>query len=497
MAADPNHSAPEATVTPRGEAMEVRRPLSPMERWYWICDQISPLNVIARVHVTGSWTPADIAWAGARLADEHPLLRVAIGADPDGSHPRFVAARHPGSPVRTGRCGGLAANRWEREVGEVELVTSLDWRGGPLARIGDVAQELQGAEPEGHDLVLTMAHLIADATAAMELLRRLVELAASRAAGAGGAPADTRPREPLPAPEALLPAWVNGMPRAAHLVALLAVDRVAAALARPVALAPAAAVPPAERRTQLVRHELDAAQVARLITRCRREKVTVHSALAAAMALAASDPAVNTATAGTKRRSATMAIGTPVDFRAELVPPVGRQDAGAYVAAVPVYVPVMPAVDLWAAARGAFRQLGWRRRFHQHLALVSMLRFMSPPSAGRSARAVALIDRVGPKICLSNIGRFEFPARIGSWELSDAQFVSGISLNGYLTATVNTSHDALHWNFTYIEGALPRERAARIASQAVRILLSALGPEQEKQSASQPGQTPGSARTRG
>lgn len=489
------------TVTPRGEVVEIRRPLSPMERWYWICNQISPLNVIVRVHVVGSWAPEDIVWAGARLADEHPLLRVAVAADPDGSHPRFVAARDLGIPVRTVRCDESAANLWEREVDEVELVTSFDWREGPLARIVDVAQGPEGTERESHDLILTAAHLIADATAVFELLRRLVELAASRAATtvtvADMALSAPRPREPLPPPEALLPKWINGVPRAAHLIALLIVDRIASALARPVPLAPTVPVPPADRRTRLTRQELDAAQVAKLITRCRQEKVTVHSALAAAMALAASDSTANGAIAGRQRRRATMTIGTPVDFRAELVLPVGRQDAGAYVAAVPVYVPVGPAADLWAAARGAFRDLRWRKRFRHHLALVSMLRFMSPPSVGRSARAVALIGQVGPKICLSNIGHYDFPGRIGPWELSGAQFVSGISLNGYLTATVNTSHGALHWNFTFIEGALPRERAEQIARQAVRILLSGLGPDEAKQLAPRRAETPGNTRTRG
>ena len=32
---------------------ELRRALSPVERWYWIADQVSPLNVVARVHLRG------------------------------------------------------------------------------------------------------------------------------------------------------------------------------------------------------------------------------------------------------------------------------------------------------------------------------------------------------------------------------------------------------------------------------------------------------------
>ncbi|MGW7489003.1 phthiocerol/phthiodiolone dimycocerosyl transferase family protein [Streptomyces sp. NPDC054786] len=457
------------TATAGGGAGQIRRPLSPMERWYWICDRISPLNVIARVQVTGAVSGEALARAGALLAAEHPLLRVAVAAGPGDSRPCFVAAKDTRIPVRTVRCDEPDPQRWEREVDEVELVTSLDWREGPLARIVDVAQGTPGAAGECHDLILTVSHVIADGTTLMELLRRLVELAAvSATSPAVDAP---RPRRPLPPPEALLPRRINGAPRTVHLVAWLVADRIAGALARPRRLWPATPVPPALRRTRLIRHELDAAQLDALVRRCRLEGVTVHSALAAAMALAVSG------TAGPAGRGARVTVGSPVDFRADLVPPVGTRDAGAYVATVPSHIKVGAAGGLWAVARGAHRDLRRRKRLHQHLALVSLLRFMAPRSVRRSARVLALVDRSGPgNTCLSNIGRYGFPDRAGRWELSGAQFVAGISVSGYLVATVNTSHGSLHWNFTHIDGAVPRDRAERIAHRAVRALMSGLGP---------------------
>lgn len=435
----------------------IRRPLSPMERWYWICDQLSPLNVIARVHVAGVLAAEDLERASAKLAQEHPLLRVAVAAEPDGSRPRFVAAKGARIPIRTVRADGPDA--WEREVNGVELVSSLDWRSGPLARIVDIVRA-PGTAGECHELILTVSHIIADGTTALELLRRLVELAA-------GTPS-LDPREPLPPPEAILPKRINGVPRAAHLVAWVLADQVAMAIARPRRLTPVVPVEPDRRRTKLIRRELDAEQLDELTSRCRREGVTVHSALAAAMAIAAADVA---ATGETRR----VCIGSPVDFRAELVPPVGPRDAGAYVATVPSYLRVGPTVELWTAARGAYRDLHRRKRFRHHLALVSMLRLMSPRSVDTSARAVAMVDRMGPgNVCLSNIGRYDFPDRVGRWELSGAQFIAGISISGYLVATVNTSHAALHWNFTYVDGAVPSERAEQIADRAVQTLLSSL-----------------------
>ena len=77
---------------------EVRRALCPTEKWFWIADQVSPTNSVARVHLRGHIAAGLLERAAAALAAEHPLLRVSItirqprnkpgvravgGADPD------------------------------------------------------------------------------------------------------------------------------------------------------------------------------------------------------------------------------------------------------------------------------------------------------------------------------------------------------------------------------------------------------------------------------
>ncbi|ACU38436.1 SDR family NAD(P)-dependent oxidoreductase [Actinosynnema mirum] len=455
-------------MTPAGE---VRRALSPMERWYWVCDRLSALNVVARVRVLGPCATADLERAAATLVRRHPLLRVAVAADPE---PRFVPATGPRVPVR--RVEATRPDQWQHEVDEVELATPLDHRAGPLIRVVHIrhgrgahghGEHGHGAHghgedehgPDEHDVVLTASHVIADGTTALALLRELVEQAA--------APSDAPPRAPLPPPEALLPARVNGLPRAVHLVALSLADQLAAALARPRRLAPGTSVPPTRRRTRLLHRELDPATLTRLVDRCRAEGVTVHGALTAALALAVADE-------GGTRTARRVTIGSPVDFRADLVPPVDPLDAGAYVATVPSHVRVEPG-DLWRTARGAQRDLRRRRRLHHHLALVSLLRFISPRSVEGSAGVVAMIDRSGPgNVCLSNLGRLDFPDRAGTCALSGAQFAAGISVSGYLVAAVSTSHSALHWNFTHVADAVDHRRAERLADRAVGALRSAL-----------------------
>ena len=88
---------------------------------------------------------------------------------------------------------------------------------------------------------------------------------------------------------------------------------------------------------------------------------------------------------------------------------------------------------------------------------------------------MAFMEAEGPiNLCSSNIGRYSFPERIGALRLSDAQFLTGISVNGYFVAAINSSHGRLFWNFTYIDEAVPGERAERLAEDCLGTLLSAI-----------------------
>ncbi|MBH9318882.1 hypothetical protein I5K77_16485 [Pseudomonas aeruginosa] len=62
---------------------EIRRPLSAVERWYWLSDQFSALNVISRVRVHGRLSIDDLRRGLDALQARHPLLRGG-GAAPGG-----------------------------------------------------------------------------------------------------------------------------------------------------------------------------------------------------------------------------------------------------------------------------------------------------------------------------------------------------------------------------------------------------------------------------
>lgn len=83
---------------------------------------------------------------------------------------------------------------------------------------------------------------------------------------------------------------------------------------------------------------------------------------------------------------------------------------------------------------------------------------------------VRLVGHVG----IWTISGCDIPARIGAWQLSGAQFVSGVLPFGYLVATVNTSQGELFWNFTYPEGAVSQRTATGFADGCLQNLLRAI-----------------------
>ncbi len=443
----------------------VARALTPLERWYWICDQISPLNVIGHVRVRGR-LPEEVLGQGLdALQTHHPLLQVAIRTESDGSNPRFVPRTGQPIPLRTVTVPAdespsepPSEPRWRREIDGHELTEPVDWSTGPLARAVAVSQG------DTHDLIITVPHCIADGTTVLSLLRQWLELAARCDHGELTA---LEPARVLPGPEAMLPSEQRGVSGAARVVTQLLSDQFAARRLKPSRLEPSNRVPFPERTTRLIHHELDAPEVDLIAKACKREQTTVHGLLAAAMVTAVAKDA------GTGAGHVT--IGSPVNFRPALVPAVTDDEVGTYVATVPSLVAYRPGEPVWPMARAISQDLARRKSRGEHLTAIATMGFVAPKTVAKSDKFLRFMEDKGPiTLCLSNLGRFDFPDKIGSWRISDAEFITGLSVSAYFVATVNTSHDRMAWNFTHVDQAVPRDRAERMADASVEAVLASL-----------------------
>ncbi|HEK3508270.1 TPA: hypothetical protein SMW22_004312, partial [Pseudomonas aeruginosa] len=354
-------------------------------------------------------------------------------------------------PLREVRGGG--EEQWLREINERELPERIDPDSGPLIRTVAIATDA-GA----HDLLVVVPHIIADGTTVLTLAEQWLTLAANPAAQPWTASA-------LPPAEDLRPRRFTGDEGAARLAEQTAQDEALVGRHRPGRIEPSNPVPLEARRTRLLHRELDGAQLEQLQRRAREHGTTVHGALTAALAIAAGHDH--------QRRPSHIAIGSPIDFRDELEPPVRPDEVGTYVATVPVVLDI--ARPFWEVARALTDDLGERRRQGHHFNLVTLVASAAPRCMADARPFMAFMEAEGPiNLCSSNIGRYPFPERIGALRLSDAQFLTGISVNGYFVAAINSSHGRLFWNFTYIDEAVPGERAERLAEDCLGTLLSAI-----------------------
>ncbi|MDI9886413.1 FAD-dependent monooxygenase [Streptomyces sp. HNM0645] len=455
---------------PATEPSSVRRELSPLERLYWIADQTSPLSVIARARVHGHLPPLLHRRALDILQVRHPLLRVAITDDGTGEHPAFTPLDGQQIPVRHVVVPPDASepdSQWLREINDRELAESVDWRTGPLLRAVVITAQRTGDEGEEgfQDLLLTASHTIADGKTCLSLLREWIELAAQLD---HSALPQAALRRVLPATEDLLPRRHRGAAGVAGLRAMMLRDQRAARRLPTQRIVPSHQVPFEQRRTRLVHRLLTSDQLGPLAQAARRHGTTVHGALAAAMVTAVARDAGSLA-------SAHFSIGSPVDFRGDLEPAVAHDEVGTFVATVPSRVRYEPGNPLWPMARAISQDLVRRRRRQEHLATISLPRWAGPRSLADSAAFMRFMDEEGPiNLCLSNVGRYEFPVRAGSWRVSDAQFITGVSVMGAIVATATTTHGRLMWNFSHVEDLIPVPRAERIADDSVRTVLSAL-----------------------
>jgi phthiocerol/phthiodiolone dimycocerosyl transferase-like enzyme len=423
--------------------METRE-LSPTERWFWIADQLATNNITARVRVDGE-VSADRLRAGlAALLARHPLLGRAIAAEPDGTKPRFVPADRP-IPLREVLLDRPDDLRWLSEMDERELAEPVDWRRGPLARAVVVSQPGQV-----HDLILTVPHCVSDGTTVLALLRQWVRLTAAPSGPV--APGSTL------SPEDRFPARYRGEPPAPPKPAASPAFR----------LVPDSFVPFPRRRSRMLHRFLDGDVVADLALACKRNDVTMHGLLAAAMVAAVARDA------GTPAPDR-VGIGSPIDFRDELEPPVSEDEVGSFVSALPAVVAHRPD-DLWSMARSVNDQLRAGRRRGDHFSQPLLLAGRGPAGVADSGPFVQFMEDHGPfNVFMSNMGRFDFPDTAGTWRLSGAHVVGGISVIGYFASVVATCHGRLTWNFVYIDEAIPRDRAERLADDCVAIAVEAAG----------------------
>jgi 2-polyprenyl-6-methoxyphenol hydroxylase-like FAD-dependent oxidoreductase len=422
------------------------RPLSALERWHWTVDQVAPLHIVSRVRVTGDLAAAAVRTGLAALVRRHPLLH-ALVRSAEGRDPQFVPVAAQPIPLRE-----VASGDWTAEI-DTELREPF----GPDAPL--LRATLVTVAPDVHDLVLTSTYTIADAVTILSFARQVLEFAAAQTTG-------WVPEIPaLAPPEALLPAeFQDPEGKRAALGRLMAHAQDDQQL-NPVRLAADADIPPAQRFTRATRRVLGGAEYQSLLAACQYHGVLPQSVVAAALARAAA--------ADTGVPHAHYPVGVSVLFREHLAQPLDDTRTGAYQAMITVPTPA--GQPLWEVAAGFESEFGARVEQRWHLDGLLGIEYLLPETPAQADRVVPQLDARGPgNLCMTYLDTRAFPARIGDWEISGAEFVSGMSISGLLMLAVGIGADELSLNLGYVEGLMSAERGDALVGALAESLRSAI-----------------------
>ncbi|MCB9508033.1 MAG: hypothetical protein H6700_03635 [Myxococcales bacterium] len=424
--------------------MTAGRRLGPSEEVLLRLDQVMSLNFTTVARVRGSLAPAQLSDGLAALQRRHPLLRVAL----DVAATAFVPTDRP-IPLRV-----VAGGDWRAEV-EREVLERFDVANGPLGRL----VWIPGDDEVGH-ILFTLHHTIGDgksgAFAVRDLLRAVAgdELELLEDPG----PVDARVR-----PVARGARGLFGALRffAAQQVGDLVVGKPAGARR-------AVDAAPPDRTVVFCPVELQADEVAELVGRCRAHETTLHGLLLTAFAQAI--------IAESGASVAPVLLGSPVDLRKTLVPPIA-DEVGLFVSMLPYRTKLDVEAPPWDVARALRRDIDVQRaRGAEDVTLRALPVAARLAGAGRVSVAEfgrrwegALQSTAG----LTNLGRLPIEPQIGGVLVETLHFAVCPSILGVTVSSATSLAGNLTWNHHFIAPFVSRERAERISADAVARVRAA------------------------
>jgi hypothetical protein len=201
---------------------------------------------------------------------------------------------------------------------------------------------------------------------------------------------------------------------------------------------------------------------------CKAAGVTVHAAVCTAWLLAYAE---TLAGPGSRMRS----VSSPVSLRGRLTRPV-PETAGLYLSTVDTRLRIRPGRDFRDAC-GEF-QARFKRDtadgnvFLMPLTIGALFRTFSKAELGEAAR-IFFGRPVRYDFSVTNLGRLEFPSRIGSLRVESVYNLVNSSEHER-TVNVNTFDGRLTMTLMFRESKMSAREGERLMEQAVRLLTEGM-----------------------
>jgi hypothetical protein len=419
----------------------MRRPLNEIEYFNWCIGQ--PYNMVVAVQLRGEVSAGQLREALDKVQQRHPLLGVNTEPGPGGL-PWFSSEGVGAIPLTV---VAPADPGDARALADRELGATFAWEqpSGPRLPLIRVALLLPRDAAQPCDLVITAQHVIADGLSMVFLVRDLLRFIEEP-----GAPVNV-----LDAPASatdILPAWVRR--RIPHSPLRF---RLVLWLARAYARLRFGRRPASPRPTS--RHhrswQLTPEQTARLRARCRREGVSIQSAICTAFL------------------SSFGAIHTPVSLRPFLARPVDEA-VGLFVGSADLRMKYRRRRGFWQNARRFHRRL--RRALRDPFAIFRLFsRAVPPDDVRRLGQLLVRITSIQRPFAVTNLGQLDAGGLVlGGPHLSVQSFfgaVTGVIDSSVLTVYTIGGRMHLHLLATEREPAPTSVRDD--GARAMEVLLDA------------------------
>jgi len=432
-----------------------------MEKYLWVIDRVCRINFIMHARIRGVLNEGVMRRALNAVQARHPLLRVRVERD-GWSNLRFCSGGVPEIPLRV---ADAPPGDWTREA-EKDLNAIFSTSVGPLVRATLVRHDTGSSTA-----LLTFHHSIGDGMSGAYLMRDLVASAALDATGRDPA---LPPLEPKKEHEAYFPPWARGFRGRWKSMAFGA--RTFFPLlyrGRPTVPVFDRKAPFEERKACIMARTLTQETVGALHETARKHGTTLHGAFLAAQVLAiARDRGLT--------RKRTFFVGSPVNLRSRLTPPVG-EDVGFFVTMGVSINRCKADSEFWPLA-GEIRQSLWDcvergdpfvfRYQQKDLSRISALTGIGPLGTKIYAALSSKLSAGG--MGFSNIGRVPIEEVKGPFRIESLGFAASGSAFSPFVSFGATVESLTTWNFVGMEPLMGREHTQRIADLAVKILEEAI-----------------------
>ena len=408
----------------------------------------TPFNVVMVLPLRNGPVEQTLRWALDAVQERHPLLRVKL--ESGTSDFRFSPTT---LPIPLTSLEGAGDATW-MEVAESELGHALETGTGPLVRCTAIADASDGKAKE---IVVTVHHSIIDAASAANLVQEL--LTACAAIEAGDTPEIGPPLPMIPAEDDLFPEALPGgrkRPGIAGFLLRQLGDELAYRL-RTVGKRRPPVSPQGACRVLCRRLAED--DTTALVRECRSRRLTLGSALNAAMLVAVHRLLYDD-------KPNLLRHFNFADLRQILKPKVTAEHLGAYHGMLRVTVPMPAGAELWDTASVVNEKISSAARRGDTLLSIKLSPMMMRPILRQQKQ------RMGTT-ALSYTGPSRLPRRFGSIEVSSPEvFISNLTLGPEYTAQARLADGELFWNIVYLDCDMDRAMADRISDEMLDILRS-------------------------